>query len=239
MATPIYVMRLSRDYKSIQGSPIPYIETHPSPTNILHWSFVITGPPSTPYSEGQYYGHLIFPSSFPYAAPKIRLITPSGRFLPNINICTTFTSMHPEEWNPAWTVESILTGFLSFMTSEEEAGGTVFPRTTDEERKLFARNSKKWNSLEWDSFREDFPVLHISNVANERFSDAERKVLEGFEVSIPEDTDCGDRLMDTSFESHTNENWEQFGSMNDDFDYYDDDEYETSETELDGEEKED
>ena len=155
------------------------------------------------------------------------MITPSGRFVPNTDICTTFTSMHPEEWNPAWTVESILTGFLSFMTSDEYGSGSIHPRSSEgrESRKIeLAKESKRWNSLQCPRFREDFPHLHAANLKSETFTAGE---LERYGGTLNEVSDnatvAREALLDTSYESHINEDWEKFGSMEEDWDYYDDD----------------
>lgn len=220
-------MRLSRDYKSIQRSPIPFIKTAPSSSNILDWSFLITGPPSTVYANGQYYGMLTFPPTFPYAGPTIRVLTPSGRFVPNHFICTTFTSLHPEEWNPAWTVETILTGFLSFMTSEEYGAGCIIKGDQGVRAKC-TEESKKWNSLNCERFRQDFPDEHHENVASQTFTEEEMKTLVRIQKEPEEATGTAKRndsstketLLDTSFETHTREDWEKFGSMEDDFDFY-------------------
>jgi ubiquitin-conjugating enzyme E2 J2 len=243
MATPGYVIRLSRDFKAIQKSPIPYIQARPCPTNILSWSYIITGPPSTPYEGGQYYGHLTFPPTFPYAAPDITMITPSGRFEHGVNICTTFTSKHPQEWNPSWTVETILTGFLSFMTGEEIGGGIV--RATDQQRRTIARQSKSYNSLKCRRFRTDFQEVHEMNFAEGKFTEDELKkcalVDEEDSTTVMTEatsTEVAQKLFDNSYESHKNEDWEKYGSMEEDEIDYDEEEYETSDTELDGVEKE-
>jgi ubiquitin-conjugating enzyme E2 J2 len=239
MATPIHVLRLSRDFRAIQKSPIPYIDTHPSPSNILDWPYLITGPPDTPFAGGQYYGHLRFPATFPYAAPSITITTPSGRFVTNSVICTTFTNLHPEEWNPAWTVETILMGFLSYMTGKESGAGALRHFSDDDKRK-FASLSKRWNSLECLPFAADFPEAHAANLATEEFTEAERKTMSN---AADEDTTVQvaneqETLLDNSYESHMNEDWDKFGSMEDDFDYYEDEEddneedYETSDTEI-------
>jgi ubiquitin-conjugating enzyme E2 J2 len=246
MATQTYAIRLSRDFQSIQKSPIPFVQTHPSPTNILSWPYIITGPEGTPFSSGQYYGNIVFPENFPYAAPSITMSTPSGRFHCDLAICTTFTSMHPEAWNPAWTVESILTGFLSFMTGKEHGHGCI--QATDKERVGFARKSKKWNSLECERFRADFPEIHERNVMDENFTEEElKRCTDDQELVTPPAPTTGTgttgTFLDMSYESHMKEDWDKFGSMEeeDDFDYYDDEEdeeqdeeeYDTSDTEMD------
>lgn len=160
--------------------------------------------------------------------------------------------MHPEEWNPAWTVESILTGFLSFMTNDAEHGAGCISPPNAPDRLAKAKESKKWNSLECRAFRKDFFEVHNANVESENFSEVERKKLVAYEKErqkfekfddavIDKDSVDKGKLLDTSYESYINEDWEKFGSMDEDFDYYDgeeDEDYETSETELDCEEME-
>lgn len=43
------------------------------------------------------------------------MITPNGRFQSNTRLCLSMSDFHPDTWNPAWSVESILKGLLSFM----------------------------------------------------------------------------------------------------------------------------
>ncbi|KAF2871845.1 ubiquitin-conjugating enzyme/RWD-like protein [Massariosphaeria phaeospora] len=144
MATPAATKRLTKEYAAISKSPPPYIVAHPSERNILEWHYIITGPAETPYENGQYWGTLMFPPDYPFAPPAIRMHTPSGRFQPSTRLCLSISDFHPKSFNPAWEVSTILTGLLSFMTSEEMTTGSV--RASDHERKLFATRTRWWNS---------------------------------------------------------------------------------------------
>ncbi|KAF2028063.1 UBC-like protein [Setomelanomma holmii] len=144
MATPAATKRLTKEYAAISKSPPPYIVAHPSDSNILEWHYILTGPPETPYEGGQYWGTLMFPPDYPFAPPAIRMHTPSGRFQPSTRLCLSISDFHPKSFNPAWEVSTILTGLLSFMTSEEMTTGSV--RASEPERKLFARRTRWWNS---------------------------------------------------------------------------------------------
>jgi ubiquitin-conjugating enzyme E2 J2 len=144
MATKAAHKRLTREYQNIQKNPPPYIVAHPSETNILEWHYILTGPPKTPYENGQYWGTLIFPPEYPFAPPAIRMHTPSGRFQPSTRLCLSISDFHPKSFNPAWEVSTILIGLLSFMTSEEMTTGSV--SASDSERRLFAARSRWWNS---------------------------------------------------------------------------------------------
>lgn len=144
MATRAAQKRLTREYKTISENPPPYITAHPSESNILEWHYIITGPENTPYHGGQYWGTLVFPPTYPFAPPAIRMHTPSGRFQPSTRLCLSISDFHPRSFNPAWEVSTILIGLLSFMTSEEMTTGSV--SASEAERKYLASRSKWWNS---------------------------------------------------------------------------------------------
>ncbi|XP_015764685.1 PREDICTED: ubiquitin-conjugating enzyme E2 J2-like [Acropora digitifera] len=107
--------RLRQDYLRIVKDPVPYITALPLPSNILEWHYVVRGPENTPYSEGYYHGKLVFPKDFPFKPPRIFMTTPNGRFKVNTRLCLSISDFHPDTWNPAWSVSTILTGLLSFM----------------------------------------------------------------------------------------------------------------------------
>ena len=50
------------------------------------------------------------------------MITPNGRFQINTRLCLSISDFHPDTWNPAWSVATILTGLLSFMVREGGGG---------------------------------------------------------------------------------------------------------------------
>ena len=153
--------QLTREYRTISENPPPYITAHPSESNILEyvhssllpfstltlyfrWHYILTGPEDTPYHNGQYWGTLVFPSNYPFAPPAIRMHTPSGRFQPSTRLCLSISDFHPKSFNPAWEVSTILTGLLSFMTSEEMTTGSI--SSTYSERQYLAQRSRWWNS---------------------------------------------------------------------------------------------
>ncbi|PSR84084.1 ubiquitin-conjugating enzyme [Coniella lustricola] len=144
MATKAAHKRLTREYQAIQKEPTPYIVAHPCDSNILEWHYILTGPPDTPYHNGQYWGTLMFPPDYPFKPPAIRMHTPSGRFQPSSRLCLTISDFHPRSFNPAWSVSTILTGLLSFMTSNEITTGSI--SASNEERKMLAARSRWWNS---------------------------------------------------------------------------------------------
>nr|CAD7572872.1 unnamed protein product [Timema californicum] len=108
--------RLKQDYLRLKKDPVPYVVAEPVPSNILE-HYVVKGPENTPYEGGLYHGKLVFPREFPFKPPSIYMTTPSGRFRTNTRLCLSISDFHPDTWNPAWSVSTILTGLLSFMVS--------------------------------------------------------------------------------------------------------------------------
>ena len=97
----------------------------PSHNDIFHWHFIIFGLKDCPYEGGFYHGTLSFPKEYPFKPPRIKMVTPSGRFAVNTPICMSFSDFHPELWSPNWGVSTIIIGLISFMNTEEMTTGGV------------------------------------------------------------------------------------------------------------------
>lgn len=155
------VKRLNKEYQYIQLNQTPYILAKPNESNILEWHYLLTGPPDTPFSEGQYHGILKFPSEYPFKPPSIIMITPNAKFLCNTRLCLSMSDYHPDLWNPAWSVSTILTGLLSFMTSDENTTGSIITSTILKEK--LARESIMWNNTHNPKFIQHFPEIYDQN----------------------------------------------------------------------------
>ncbi|XP_063065356.1 ubiquitin-conjugating enzyme E2 J2 [Engraulis encrasicolus] len=135
--------RLKQDYLRIKKDPVPYICAEPLPSNILEWHYLVRGPEKTPYEGGYYHGKLMFPREFPFKPPSIYMITPNGRFKCNTRLCLSITDFHPDTWNPAWSVSTILTGLLSFMVEKGPTLGSI--ETSDFTKRQLASQSLAFN----------------------------------------------------------------------------------------------
>ncbi|KAH3827039.1 ubiquitin-conjugating enzyme E2 J2-like [Dreissena polymorpha] len=135
--------RLRQDYMRIMKDPVPYVKAVPLPSNILEWHYVVTGPENTPYEGGTYHGKLVFPREFPFKPPSIYMITPNGRFKCNTRLCLSISDFHPDTWNPAWSVSTILTGMLSFMLEKTPTLGSL--ETSDYTKRQLAAQSSSFN----------------------------------------------------------------------------------------------
>lgn len=160
MATKGATKRLAKEYQQIILDPPEFAIAKPNDKNILEWHYIITGPPATPYHNGQYYGTLNFPPDYPFKPPSIKMCTPSGRFQCNTRLCLSISDFHPKSWNPSWQVSTILTGLVSFMTSDEMTTGGI--STPDQARIGYARESRQRN-CENAAFCREFPELVQEN----------------------------------------------------------------------------
>lgn len=165
--------RLNKEYKTIQSNPPPYITAKPNDENILEWHYVIEGPPLTPYEGGQYHGMLRFPLDYPFKPPSISMVTPNGRFSCNTRLCLSMSDYHPDTWNPAWSVLTILTGLLSFMTGDENTTGSI--TTTTMVKQKLARDSRQWNLTENLRFVHNFPEIAEQNKTDIALAEAKSR----------------------------------------------------------------
>ena len=115
-------------------------------SNILEWYFLFHNINDDDYLNGQYIGSITLTSNYPFKAPVIRMLTPSGRFDPSKNICTSFSHYHEEQWSPQWTIQSCCVGLLSLMLENDAQhlglGGII---TKSDTKKELAKNSMEWN----------------------------------------------------------------------------------------------
>jgi len=160
-ATPMTaVSRLRQDFMRLKKDPVPYIVAEPLPSNILEWHYVVTGPEDSPYDGGLYHGKLVFPVEFPFKPPSIYMITPNGRFKTDTRLCLSISDYHPDTWNPAWSVATILTGLLSFMLEKNPTLGSI--ETSEYDKRQFAIKSHEFN-LKDKIYCDLFPDLVVAS----------------------------------------------------------------------------
>lgn len=155
--------RLKQDYLRLKRDPVPYVVAEPLPSNILEWHYAVKGPEGTSYEGGVYHGKLVFPREFPFKPPSIYMTTPNGRFKTNTRLCLSISDFHPDTWNPAWSVSTILTGLLSFMIEKSPTLGSI--ESSEFEKRQLAAQSLEFN-LKDKTFCELFPDL-VDNIKTE------------------------------------------------------------------------
>lgn len=132
--------RISHELKLINMAGETYFRVYLDPNNMLNVHFTFLGPSDSPFAKGLYHGIIHLPQDYPHKPPEIVFLTNSGRFETNRYICTSFTSFHPESWNPTWGIRNIIIGLRSLF--DEETPGSIGSVTTSPEvREKYALDS--------------------------------------------------------------------------------------------------
>ena len=132
--------RIQRDVRKLERDPPDLVLGFGLQAKSKWLRVALQGPPETPYDRGVYIVQIDIPAHYPHKAPKIKVLTPSGRFETQKQICVDgLTSMHEESWNPLQTFNSICIAFVSFM-SEDVVGYAGIKRSAAERRALPARS---------------------------------------------------------------------------------------------------
>jgi len=75
--------------------------------------------------------------------PSIMFLNPSGRFEVGKKVCLSVTSFHPELWQPAWGIRTILEALLAFFPMPADGALGALQWRPDERRTLAAA-SQTW-----------------------------------------------------------------------------------------------
>ncbi|KAF9216654.1 hypothetical protein BGZ59_008687 [Podila verticillata] len=97
----------------------------------------------TEFEGGLYHGRILLPNNYPFAPPSLMFLTPNGRFELNKKVCLSITGYHPEYWQPAWGIRTVLVAVMGFLPTESK-GAIGGLDTSVEARKALALRSKAW-----------------------------------------------------------------------------------------------
>ena len=79
---------------------MPNAIIEPNKDQLTEWHFAAYGLDDDRFRNGVYHGVVKIPDNYPMSPPSIKMITPNGRYMPNMDICLEVTNYHPETWNP-------------------------------------------------------------------------------------------------------------------------------------------
>ena len=135
--------RIQADIRELSIDPSDQYHAAPLEHDMFEWHFTIRGASGTDFEGGVYHGKILLPPEYPFKPPNIVFLTPSGRFETNTKVCLSFSSFHPELWQPAWGIRLILEALISFLpTPADGAIGALDWRK--EERVKLAKESLKF-----------------------------------------------------------------------------------------------
>ena len=139
------VKRIMGELKELTkgARPDDFFVAAPMEDNLFEWHFSIRGPAGTAFDGGVYHGKIMLPAEYPFKPPSITLLTPNGRFEVGKKICLSVSAHHPEHWQPAWGIRTIITALIAFMPTKAD-GALAGLDYTDEERRDLAARSLAW-----------------------------------------------------------------------------------------------
>eukprot|EP00948_MAST-09A_sp_MAST-9A-sp1_P000214 g214.t1 len=164
------IKRIMADLKELAKHPSPLFHAAPRDDDLFDWHFTIRGPEGTDFEGGLYHGRILLSHDYPFKAPSIVMLTPSGRFTVGEKICLSLSAYHPETWQPAWGIRTILEALVSFFPSPHEGSiGTI--DVPSFERKKLAKRSVQWKCPQCGPIIKHIPeanmkISHTASASN-------------------------------------------------------------------------
>ncbi|KAF9545259.1 hypothetical protein EC957_011132 [Mortierella hygrophila] len=137
------VKRIMQEARELVREPSTDFAANPLETDIFEWHFTIRGPEETEFEGGLYHGRILLPNNYPFAPPSLMFLTPNGRFELNKKVCLSITGYHPEYWQPAWGIRTVLVAVMGFLPTQSK-GAIGGLDTSVDARKALAIRSKTW-----------------------------------------------------------------------------------------------
>jgi len=110
--------------KSGEPNNATTVRLAPLPHDTQEWHFSFSGVPGSPYEGGIYHGRFLLPKGYPRVAPRVQMLTPSGRFACRIDICLSASSYHQDSWSTHWSLHKLAAALrLHMLTRPHEIGG--------------------------------------------------------------------------------------------------------------------
>lgn len=143
-ATAQCIARILREYREIQRTPSPHWCANPLQIEEPYeWHFTLRGPQDSHFEGGLYHGRIVLPQNYPFAPPNLVMLTQNGRFEVGKKVCLSASSYHPELWQPAWGIRTLLDALCAFFPTP--AGGALHSLDRPEKvRRQLALESVNW-----------------------------------------------------------------------------------------------
>ena len=134
------IKRIIKEYSELKNNPLPNCLIGPvNEEDPFVWKAFIIGPEDTPYQNGMFELKIVFPTEYPFKAPKIQFITKI--FHPNINsggaICLDILK---EQWSPVLTIGKVLLS-ISSLLSDPNPNDPLVPEVAE----VYKKNKTRYN----------------------------------------------------------------------------------------------
>jgi len=130
------IRRIMADIRELAREPSDQYAAKPVEENMFEWHFVLRGPQGTDFEGGRYHGKILLPAEYPFKPPNIMFLTPNGRWEIKTKICLSMSAYHPEDWQPAWGIRTMLEALISFMPSPSDGALGAMDCTSEVRRRL-------------------------------------------------------------------------------------------------------
>ena len=117
--------------------------------NKTHWIATIIGPENTPYYGGIFKLDILFPTEYPFKAPKINFKTKI--YHPNISslsgsICIDILK---DKWSPALTISKVLLSITSMLNdpNPNDPLEIDIAKQFKSNRELYLKTAKNWTLM--------------------------------------------------------------------------------------------
>lgn len=107
-----------------EASNATAVRLAPLHQDMHEWHFSFSGVLGSPYEGGVYHGRFLLSEGYPRLAPRVQMLTPSGRFKCRTDLCLSASSYHQESWSTHWSLHKLATALrLHMLTRAHEIGG--------------------------------------------------------------------------------------------------------------------
>lgn len=157
--------RLINEQSRLQKSKLGFAQIYPNENNPMEFHFLLKGHDDSEYKGGYYIGKIKIDKEYPAKAGDFMMLTPSGRFDINKNICLSNSAYHQDEHTPLWSIENMVVGMASIF-HEEDHDKNGKPKhsishryDSKEQRMIYASQSLSYNMSNYGSIFTKFNQL--------------------------------------------------------------------------------
>ncbi|ORY78478.1 ubiquitin-conjugating enzyme/RWD-like protein [Leucosporidium creatinivorum] len=138
--------RITKEYAELQAEWPPHVVAQPDESNLLHWTGVITGPPTSSYKDGKFKIDITFPLEYPFKSPTVKFVT--RIYHPNVTddgaICIGL--LKAEAWKPSTKIDAVLRALVQLLEepNPDDALVASIAEIYNTDRKQFTKNAQEW-----------------------------------------------------------------------------------------------
>jgi ubiquitin-conjugating enzyme E2 J2 len=175
--------RIRNEMAKLQKSNLGFAQIYPNENNPREFHFLLKGHDDSEYKGGYYIGKISIDKDYPAKAGDFMMLTPSGRFDINKNICLSNSAYHQDQHTPLWSIENMVIGMASIF-HEEDHDKNGKPKhsishryDSKEQRMIYASQSLHYNMTNYPNLftkfthlidEHGFPKVNANQITQEK-----------------------------------------------------------------------